>query len=46
MLYFMSMYIENNNMNNIKNNNQVIYIIPLLIQSHMINIKLNVMNVI
>ena len=46
MLYFMSMYIENNNMNNIKNNNQVIYIIPLLIQSHMTNIKLNVMNVI
>ena len=42
----MILYIKTSNMKNTKNNNQEIYITPLLIKSHMKNIKLNVKNVI
>lgn len=42
----MIILIKNNNIKNMKNNNQQIYIIPLLMKNHMKNIKLNVMNVI
>ena len=42
----MIMSIKTSNMKNMKNNNQQIYIIPLLMKNHMKNIKLNVMNVI